>query len=116
MGKMSKRKGASGEREAAAKLNELFGTSMHRGRQYHGGPDSPDITGDLDRLHIEVKRTERLQLYKALEQAEEDAAEDQIPVLLHRRNRGKWILAFELDRVLDFVEFISSLKEDASDA
>ncbi len=63
MGSMSRRKGAAGEREAAAKLNEVLGTHLHRGRQYHGGPDSPDLAGDLPGLHLEVKRCEPLSLY-----------------------------------------------------
>ena len=54
MGKMSKRKGAAGEREAAEKLNEVLGTRFHRGRQYHGGPESPVLACDLPGLHIEV--------------------------------------------------------------
>jgi hypothetical protein len=47
MGMMSRRKGAEGERDAAAKLNEVLGTKFHRGRQYHGGPESPDLASDL---------------------------------------------------------------------
>ena len=50
MGSLSRRKGAAGEREAAAKLNEVLGTHLHRGRQYHGGPESPDLAGDLPGL------------------------------------------------------------------
>jgi len=56
MGKMSKRKGAAGEREAAEKLNEVLGTRFHRGRQYHGGPESPVLAGDLPGLYVEVNR------------------------------------------------------------
>ena len=54
MGKMSKRKGAAGEREAAEKLNEVLGTRFHRGRQYYGGPEPPDLAGDLPGLHVEM--------------------------------------------------------------
>jgi len=54
MGSMSKRKGAAGEREAAEKLNEVLGSRFHQGRQYHGGPESPDLAGDLPSLHVEV--------------------------------------------------------------
>ena len=66
MGRMSKRKGAAGEREAAAHLNQVLGTHLHRGRQYHGGPESPDLAGDLPGLHLEVKRCERISLYPAM--------------------------------------------------
>lgn len=96
MGAMSKRKGASGEREAAAELNRLFGVECHRGRQYHGGPDSPDIAG-FPGLHIEVKRSQTFNAYAAMEQAKADAPDGVVPVVLHRRNGKKWLLIAELD-------------------
>ena len=107
MGKMSKRKGASGELEAAAKLNEILGTRFHRGRQYHGGPESPDLAGDVPGLHVEVKRTERLRLWEAVRQAQEDAGVDQVPVVMHRANRKPWVVIVEADlliRLLDVVD------------
>ena len=107
MGSMSRRKGAAGEREAAAALNDVLGTHLHRGRQYHGGPDSPDLAGDLPGLHVEVKRVERLALYPALSQAKRDAAPDQVPVVMHRTNNRPWLICFEvadLIRLLDVVD------------
>jgi hypothetical protein len=107
MGKMSKRKGASGELEAAAKLNEILGTQFHRGRQYHGGPESPDLAGDVPGLHVEVKRTERLRLWEAVRQARADAGVDQVPVVMHRANRKPWVVIVEVDlliRLLDVVD------------
>ena len=107
MGSMSRRKGAAGEREAAAALNEVFGTRFHRGRQYHGGPDSPDLAGDMPGLHIEVKRVERLSLYPAMFQARRDAAPDQVPVVMHRANNRPWLIVVEiadLIRLLDVVD------------
>jgi hypothetical protein len=104
---MSRRKGAVGEREAAEKLNEVFGTRFHRGRQYHGGPDSPDLAGDMPGLHIEVKRVERLSLYPAMVQARRDAAPDQVPVVMHRANNRPWLIVVEvadLIRLLDVVD------------
>lgn len=107
MGKMSKRKGAEGELEAAAKLNEVLGTRFHRGRQYHGGPDSPDLAGDIPGLHVEVKRTERLRIWEAVSQARSDASVDQVPVVMHRANRKPWVVIVEADlliRLLDVVD------------
>ena len=107
MGSLSKRKGAAGEREAAEKLNEVLGTRFHRGRQYHGGPESPDLAGDLPGLHVEVKRCERLSLYPALFQARRDAAPDQVPVVMHRANNRPWVIAVDvadLIRLLDVVD------------
>ena len=107
MGKMSKRKGAAGELEAARKLNEVLGTNFHRGRQYHGGPESPDLAGDLPGLHVEVKRVERLRIWEALEQARTDAGVDQVPVVMHRANKRPWVMIVEADyliRLLDVVD------------
>ncbi len=107
MGMMSRRKGAAGELEAAAKLNEVLGTCLHRGRQYHGGPESPDLAGDIPGLHVEVKRTERLRLWEAVTQARADASVDQVPVVMHRANRKPWVLVVEVDlliRLLDVVD------------
>ena len=107
MGRMSKRKGAAGEREAAEKLNEVLGTRFHRGRQYHGGPDSPDLAGDLPGLHVEVKRCERLSLYKALTQARQDASVTQVAAVMHRANGKPWVVIVQADdliRLLDMVD------------
>ena len=107
MGMMSRRKGAAGEREAAEKLNEVLGTKFHRGRQYHGGPESPDLAGDLPGLHLEVKRVEALRLYPSLEQARRDAATDEVPAVMHRMNKKPWVMivyADDLIRLLDVVD------------
>jgi len=119
MGSMSRRKGAAGEREAASALNEVLGTHLHRGRQYHGGPDSPDLAGDMPGLHIEVKRVERLALYPAMYQAQRDAAPDQVPVVMHRANNRPWLIVVEvvdLIRLLDVVdERRAKIDDTASD-
>jgi len=103
-GKLSRNKGASGERELARELSRLLGVDARRGQQHCGGPDSPDVKIDIPDLHIECKRTERLRLYEAMEQATQDASkgldEDQqsmVPVVCHRSNRKPWLLTVRLD-------------------
>lgn len=95
MGAMSRRKGKVGEREWAALLREE-GFEARRGQQYAGGGDSPDVVSDdLPRIHFEVKRCQRLDLYGALLQAARDAREggnDSLPVVAHRRNREAWMV------------------------
>ena len=94
-GSRSRNKGQAGEREFAAELTWLFNCEAHRGRQYHGGQDAPDIKCTIPGVHWEVKRCEALSLYKALEQAKADA-EENVPVVAHRRNNKPWIVAVEL--------------------
>ena len=103
----SRRKGAVGEREIAAYLRE-HGCDAHRGQQYKGGADSPDVTG-LDGYHIEVKRVERLNIDDALNQAIRDKGKDETPVVFHRRNRMPWKATLLLD---DFMRLVKHGKTD----
>ena len=90
----SKAKGGRGEREFANFLKEKFNVSARRGIQFAGGADSPDVVTDIDGVHFEVKRTETLSLYKAMEQARNDCG-DGVPVVAHRRSRRDWLLVIE---------------------
>lgn len=94
-GLTSKRKGANGERELAHVLQE-FGFTARRGLYSAGEPDLVGIPG----LHIECKRVEKLNLEKALEQSERDASIDEVPVVIHRRNRERWKVTMSLEEFL----------------
>jgi len=107
----SNQKGKRGEREAAKAVSAVLGCSARRGQQFCGGGDSPDIVVDLPGVHFEVKRTERLCLYKAMKQASDDASVDSIPVVLHRRNKKDWLaivpledLAFLAEKIVAFMK------------
>ena len=102
MGRMSRNKGKTGERELANILKE-HGYNARRGAQYCGANGDADVVG-LPGIHIEVKRTETLSLYTALEQAESDAREDEIPVVFHRRNRKRWVVIMELENFLNMYQ------------
>lgn len=116
MGKMSREKGERGEREAAKFLREVLNVEARRGRQYSGGPESPDVKCEIPGIHFEVKRVERFNLYKAMDQAQEDAGEGDIPVVLHRKNRKNWIIALELTDIPALVRtllpYVEALEAD----
>ncbi len=95
MGKMSRDKGKEGERELA-KILRGYGFEARRGVQYKGGSDSPDVVG-LDGVHIEVKRCERLELWKAIMQSCGDSAPNEIPAVFHRKNKMPWVVVLPLD-------------------
>ena len=90
-----KRKGKDGELEAA-RLLRFYGYNARRGVQYKGGADSPDVVG-IPGAHIEVKRTERTALYDWIAQAKADSAPDEIPVVMHRKNRAQWLAILSFD-------------------
>lgn len=100
MGKLSRDKGKVGEREVAQILREQGFGEARRGVQYSGGPGSPDVVG-LPHVHLEVKRTERLNLYGALAQAIDEAAAGETPVVVHRSSRRDWVAILPLDKYLE---------------
>jgi len=102
-GSRSRGKGQVGEREFATELSWVLNCDAHRGRQYHGGQDAPDVKTDLLGIHFEVKRCEALSLYPAMAQAEEDASGD-VPVVAHQKNRREWLLVVKLNDLPRLVE------------
>ena len=83
-------KGAVGEREAAAWL-EQQGFTARRGQQFAGGPDSPDVVCDEFPFHLEVKRVENSSPMKWLGKATDDAGGVKPPLILWRPNRKPWV-------------------------
>lgn len=94
----SRDKGQRGERELAKVLRE-HGYDSHRGQQFKGGSDSPDVTG-IEGFHIECKRTEKTDIYGWMEQANRDAG-DLIPVVMHRKNNRGWVCILSLENFIE---------------
>lgn len=97
----SKQKGSRGERELVHELNK-YGFETRRTQQYAGGTEEAmDVIG-LPYIHIECKRTERLNFYDAIEQAKRDNGDrDLFPIVFHKKNRKQWIIAMDLDRFME---------------
>ena len=102
-----KRKGKDGETELKHALN-AHGYNTRRSVQYCGANGDADLVG-LDGIHIECKRVEQLSVYKAMEQAKNDARKDELPVVMHRRNRSKWLAIMELD---DWMELYKAWEKE----
>lgn len=97
----SRDKGARGEREWAAYLQELTGKPTRRGCQFAGGQDSPDVVGGIEGTHCEVKRVERLNIYDAMAQALRDAGVN-TPYVAHRRDKRGWLITIRADDLIIF--------------
>ena len=94
-GKSSQAKGKRGELELVEILQRAGYPVSWGGSQTYG--TTPDISG-LEGIHVEVKRTEKLQIYKAVDQAVSDAGlfRDGLPAVFHRQNRRQWLVTMQL--------------------
>ena len=99
----SRAKGARGEREVAQLLRS-YGYEARRGQQYSGSPDSPDVISSLEGFHIEVKRVEQFNLYKALEQCEKDRGEGEKSLIFHKKNGKPWTICMDANEFLQLIE------------
>lgn len=96
MGKINSRsKGKRGELEIAH-LFQNHGFGARRGQQFSGLQGDADVVG-VPYLHLEVKRTEKLNLDKAMEQSQRDAREGEIPTVVHRKDRQEWRITLTLE-------------------
>lgn len=100
-----KEKGARGERMWRDVLRD-YGYDARRGQQYCGSPESPDVICDDLPFHFEVKFTERLRMYDAIDQARDDADKDKIPVVAHKKNNYDWLVIMRGD---DFMKIVKEI-------
>lgn len=118
----SREKGKRGEIEAAHALQE-YGYDARRSQQFSGANGDADVVG-LPGIHLEIKRVEKLNIDKALQQSIADSYADSlkqgrelIPVVLHRSNsdrkkdstRGTWKVTLRLD---DFMKLYKRYSDE----
>lgn len=94
MSRFERDKGARGEREVADMLRS-FGLACDRTPNSGGLHVAGDVTG-VEGYHVEVKRQETLRLPQWLRQAESEAPEGAVPVVVHRRSREGWYATLPL--------------------
>lgn len=103
----SRQKGKRGELELS-KVLQGYGFNTRRGQQYSGASGDADVIG-LPYIHIECKRVENLNIYNAIDQAIKDAREDEIPVVMHRKNGKPWLVTMLLED--DWVQLYTGCME-----
>lgn len=100
----SRAKGKRGELEIARLLREYGYDDARRTAQYCGNTgDASDVVG-LPNIHIEVKRVEKLNIDKAMQQSMNDARENEVPVVMHRKDRQRWLVTMTMDEWMRFYE------------
>jgi Holliday junction resolvase len=102
----SKSKGSRGEREWA-NFCKTHGWNVRRTAQYCGNTgDASDCVG-LPHIHQEIKRVEKLNISKAMEQARTECG-DNIPIVAHRKNRERWMVTLDAE---DFLKLYNAWEE-----
>lgn len=99
MGKMSREKGKRGERALSNKFKD-YGYKTRRGQQFCGSNGDADVVG-VPGVHIECKWVESLNLRKAMEQSKNDAKENEMPMVFHKKNGKEWLVTMSFD---DFIK------------
>lgn len=89
----SKQKGNRFEREVAS-LFRAEGYEARRGVQYCGINGDADVIG-VPGVHLEAKHVERLNIYDAMAQAKRDKRENELPVVIHKKNNHNVLVTME---------------------
>jgi hypothetical protein len=90
----SKQKGKVGELQWVHFCKDQGYDGVYRGQQYNGAKGNADVEG-LPLVHCEVKRSEKLNLYDALDQSRRDARKGEIPIVAHRKNDHRWVVIMD---------------------
>ena len=113
----SREKGKRGELEIAHIL-QGYGYEVRRNQQYSGANGDADVVG-LPGIHCEIKRVEKLNIDKAMQQSISDSYADSlrqgrelIPAVFHRSNsdhkkdstKGTWKVTMRLDDFMKIYE------------
>lgn len=110
MGSHSRQKGKSGEREAAKQLALHWGAhDARRSVQYCGAAGDADLAG-VTGIHCEVKRYARIAALDFLEQAEMDACNGDVPVVIIREDcQTDWTVMLRVSHAPEFARRLLTL-------
>ena len=102
----SRAKGKRGELEARNAVREhFFAPDCIRAAQ-GAGAYAADLLHAGHEVHVEVKCVAKLGTEKFILQAEKDASEEELPVVVMRQNRGEWCVMFRLKDSVRFSDLI----------
>lgn len=78
---------------------------------------NPDVSAEgLENWHIECKRVEKLNVSQAYAQARQDCGGLSEPIVIHRKNREKWLVTFSLDAWLALIGGVKGEQQSDSQA
>jgi len=100
-----------GELEVANIFKDYGFDDARRSQQYAGINHDADVVG-LPNMHVEVKRVERLNIDKAVEQMQRDKRDEELGMVVHRKNRKDWKVTMDLDEWMEvYKRYLITLDE-----
>lgn len=121
-GRASRRKGHDFERKVARELRDRTGMPFKRGFQTRGGgEEEADVFCKGLPYHFECKKGKSPPLKRALQQAEADAGEDQVPIAVVAFDKEEPIVMMRwapfLDMLIDHMHWLEyrGVVEDHTD-
>ena len=95
----ARRKGSSGELEAAKALNAVLPhATARRAQQYCGHETAADLVCEgLDGVMVEVKRRQSMNIHKVMKESQAHCTEGMLPMILHRKDNEEWLLTIRLE-------------------
>jgi hypothetical protein len=113
--KNSRQKGKRGELDAADALRRLFSWTTRRTQQFKGTSDSSDVeVAETPDAFWEIKREERLNVFKAMDTAAAEAG-PKLPILMHRRNRTDWLVTVRLADLARLAQIVTRAGQAVTD-
>ena len=100
----SRRKGKTGELEAAHEINALLPNAQaRRAQQFSATESSADLLAPgLPNLFLEVKRRQSMNPHKVMDECEEHCG-GLHPLILHRKDNTDWLVTFRLQDIREIV-------------
>jgi hypothetical protein len=100
----ARRKGKTGELEAAHEINILLPNAQaRRAQQFSATESTADLLAPgLPNLFLEVKRRQSINLHKVMDECEESCG-GLSPVVLHRKDNTDWLITFRLQDIREIV-------------
>jgi hypothetical protein len=112
MGSLSRQKGKRVEREAAKAVSSALSIEARRSVQFCGRAGDADLQTTLEGVHFEVKARAAHSTLRFMEQAEEDAKEGEIPVVLLREDGDtRFFVLVELTHIRTLAAKIARIGE-----
>lgn len=102
----SRQKGKRSELQARDAVREHWAAPDCIRAAQGAGAYAADLLHAGHEVHVECKHMARLGTERFILQAERDAAEGELPVVVMRQNRGEWCVMFRLKDSIAFADMI----------